>query len=582
MTRHGKRFWLYVLGTVWLFVGTWSSVARADLYGDVSWAIEQVIAHEITTTVIPNLVQKAPQVCYWVPGSLALVQQNRFTALPSQARQEGADAIGYLTENAVLALSKGQRIDITALEAWINDPTSAPVPSGQLLPCDLPKPPNPVCNGVTVSAATLAMKSCAATQSGDLEAACALGLLVRDSIAGDSQSVSNDAQRLAAALVVGAAKAAHVTLDDDQAKQVTVVVLDFLSGKKDLEATLTSPALVNPGTGQPLVDKATLEPILRALAPLHVNGITAGAFIAAAGGTVALCGSSLGANVGPCKVIGALAGGGTTDKVQALEALGQAFFKKDYGLAVGVATDLALGTKCTWANPCEDAVDFKKRLGTGSRLDELTKEFLSKTATFVVDAELSTSQASDAGQGMVDAAETLLSETDTDTGGLHRRPIGWGLVLPTVGLRYGYSPGHLNTAGQSTMRAFPTIDVASLHFPFHYSANWYLGMHVSAFDVLAPLAEAADRPASSLVSGDEVTVWWYGLIAPRADVVVGFPFLSNRLVVGAGIGAHPYRLVALPATRYTYCLFGSTCPDNGDKFVDFGFLEFSLSAKLVL
>jgi len=439
----------------------------------------------------------------------------------------------------------------------------------------LPKPPKPVCNGVTVSAATLAMRDCAAVQSGPREAACALGLLVRDAIAGDSPAVSDDAERLAAALVLQLAKAAGATLTDKQAKDLAEAVLDFLSGKKDLNAALAD---------QPLVGevRTKVESALKVFARLHAGDIAAGSLLAAAAGGEALCRSPLGTNMPLCHVFGALTGTGGEATAADLAAIGQAFFKKDYGLAVGVATDLALGTQCTWLDPCPDDGERKKRVNAakGTFIDELAKEFVAKTATFMVDAELSSSQASDVGQQVVAAAAELLSETDT--GGIQRKDIGWGLILPTIGLRYGYSPGHINAAGQSTMRGYPTVDFVSLHHPFYYSANWYLGLHVSVLDALAPLAEASDRPASSLVSGDEVKATWLGFVAPRADLVVGFPFLSNRLVAGAGVGAHPYRLVPLPAPRFTYCFFGDTCLDNGNKTLDPGFLEFSLSVKLVL
>lgn len=118
----------------------------------------------------------------------------------------------------------------------------------------------------------------------------------------------------------------------------------------------------------------------------------------------------------------------------------------------------------------------------------------------------------------------------------------WHVLYPDFALRASWSPSYVSTSGK-TLRYVASINFLTARFAPYYTKQVYVGVHVSVFDLLGPMAEIALRPNTFVyddsMHNDPAARVFANFIEPRVDVVVGLPALSKHLVVGLGASVRP-------------------------------------------
>jgi hypothetical protein len=632
--------------------------------------------------VIPNAAAKIPGACSYLPGSLRAMQQGRFAALPSVARQEGADAIGYLLWEKIATEAESQKknpaqaaLNVTAAalpekaaDAKIeNDGTtdsSKSTEGGQTAAT--------VCATFFEAMSTRKMSECSSGKVANIndEVGCSLGLLARDAVMDDREGAKSDAKRLALALAMrlvdawpayvtglaatkvelaqievgrivstrtekltieglvtalserlaalaGAPDVAKLAADLDKTKsrqleltkaiaattellegrkalkgktseidtEIVKLEADLAQYKSDAQATANKLEAIFTLSKDPEKGVKELREFLEVVVKQLASAPDDPGFTDDVLGSIRAAAKTCdGKKDHVCTMIRDLVN--ETSKPEAVAFIGllRAVSRRDYGLAVGIGIDATLRPVCTWLNPCTDANERKKRLRDAFKEEpsndrysgELAREFVSHVTVMLVDAKVGT-QAVDSTDVVVGLADELM-ETSGDAAGIRRRIYEpKSVFVPTLAMRYGWIPGHYDAGGVSATHLFFSVEEVNLHGRLLYYENFYLGLHASFIDLLAPFAEMANRPKN--FAGDAKYAVASALFTPRLDVVVAVPSLSRNLLVGAGVGLHMFRLAPKENGTFEYCFLNGSCVDGENGLANFG--EVSLSVKLI-
>jgi hypothetical protein len=165
---------------------------------------------------------------------------------------------------------------------------------------------------------------------------------------------------------------------------------------------------------------------------------------------------------------------------------------------------------------------------------------------------------------------------DTSPNGFARKR-WYGFLIPDFALRASWSSGYLDD-DDSTFRSVASVNVITLRPILRYTEMVYMAAHLSALDLLAPVAEVALRP-STFTYEDEAKNW-ANVVNPRVDMALGLPGVSRHLTLTMGVAlrlATPVLISdpALPTRTYRY----DWAWDDDDTFGRS--LEFGLALKYV-
>ncbi|HEX4422276.1 MAG TPA: hypothetical protein VH165_30395, partial [Kofleriaceae bacterium] len=207
--------------------------AHADWYNDASAIIEQVIEDDISTSVIPNAAARVPALCTYFPASIGAIQQKRYAGLHTVLRKELSDFVGdkiYLEVMALATPAAGVNPGATGSSSHINIKVlAAQKTAGKLSEQQLEsatqqltvasaamtsRTPQVATSSTTcidptgeamfaglTSGATNQMSECAIVQPDvTQEAACAIGITVRDGMDGNNSMLVTDLQRVELAI----------------------------------------------------------------------------------------------------------------------------------------------------------------------------------------------------------------------------------------------------------------------------------------------------------------------------------------------------------------------------------------------
>jgi hypothetical protein len=165
---------------------------------------------------------------------------------------------------------------------------------------------------------------------------------------------------------------------------------------------------------------------------------------------------------------------------------------------------------------------------------------------------------------------------DTSPNGFARKR-WYGFLIPDFALRASWSSGYLDD-DDSTFRSVASVNVITLRPILRYTEMVYMAAHLSALDLLAPVAEVALRP-STFTYEDEAKNW-ANVVNPRVDMALGLPGVSRHLTLTMGVALRLATPVltsdpALPTRTYRY----DWAWDDDDTFGRS--LEFGLALKYV-
>jgi hypothetical protein len=165
---------------------------------------------------------------------------------------------------------------------------------------------------------------------------------------------------------------------------------------------------------------------------------------------------------------------------------------------------------------------------------------------------------------------------DTSPNGFARKR-WYGFLVPDFALRASWSSGYLDD-DDSTFRSVASVNVITLRPILRYTEMVYMAAHLSALDLLAPVAEVALRP-STFTYEDEARNW-ANVVNPRIDMALGLPGVSRHLTLTMGVALRLATPVltsdpALPTRTYRY----DWAWDDDETFGRS--LEFGLALKYV-
>lgn len=122
-----------------------------------------------------------------------------------------------------------------------------------------------------------------------------------------------------------------------------------------------------------------------------------------------------------------------------------------------------------------------------------------------------------------------------------------------------------HSIGKDTLQTYASLDALTIRPWAWYRPSWYVAPQVSLLDLLGPFSEVATRGQLFDDSAHKALVFGLGILAPRAEIMVGSPLLSRNIVVGAGVTVRAYRGVMTGATTAEYCVLGKACATDRNE-----------------
>ena len=444
-------------------------------------------------------------------------------------------------------------------------------------PCQfLPPPGKP-----GTSKATAQMSSCLQPQGTvQAELACAVALTVRDAADGDDNLLSNDAQRVAAALMI--------TLLSEAAPQwkpgsesvwvvaATKLVEDLAQHSPDATtATDFCKALATaPSTGGPVApDPACIADVEKALTIVKTRvslntldqafALVQQVVSDGCSGTPPMFGAKWCSS--PAKNYLMDASGDAVDVITDIRS-------KNYGGAAKTIIDSSQQLTC-------DDPKFKNEPECTEQA-KTVYAFLEALAEYSVDTLVSGAPPAAADATFRQAAIALIEQ---EGGAGVRRSLtkhAAGLWVPEFALREAWRPGHIGPSGGETL-AYPSIDLLRGRLPIPTIGShhqFYLNVHGSLLDPLGPFVEVSTRDASLHGASASPSVFGLGFIVPRVDVEFGVPELSKNLVIGLGGALRLFRAEGVPGAAHYCTVLDGTCAGST---IDSNNVELSAFVKYV-
>jgi len=237
---------------------------------------------------------------------------------------------------------------------------------------------------------------------------------------------------------------------------------------------------------------------------------------------------------------------GTADPENLLRPILSAALNRDYRRLAVVATDAVFSRAsieticCGKPDSCTLAAELYGRLARS-------------IVSYVLMPRGDEDQSIAARAAFKSAAIDVLREVGK-RGGVERKPAAVRFALPTFALRASWSSSYqVSDPDHRSTRFVPTVDWPSFRVQVtREGATPYVGLTLSAIDVLAPLAEVVSRDAEvARMTDKQDSLVWATLIHPRASIQVAMPALTKNtaLVLSGGIrGAGIFKREA----GYTY------------------------------
>ena len=196
-----------------------------------------------------------------------------------------------------------------------------------------------------------------------------------------------------------------------------------------------------------------------------------------------------------------------------------------------------------WLAPetCAKAGDDERSEGNCTALVKY-KNFVLAVVVYVLDVSQDNAPSEATSAAFRQAAVEIVQELATG-GGISRRWFSRTFFLPDLALRVSWSGAYLNES-EGSVRFVASANMLNFRVgPILYKDLYYLAIHASLADPLAPLTEIALRRKVGVTYDSDYKLA-ANLIAPRMDLVFGVPALSKHVVVGAGLSLR----VAAPRT----------------------------------
>jgi hypothetical protein len=440
----------------------------------------------------------------------------------------------------------------------------------------LPSPGKP-----GTSKATAQMSSCLQPQGTiQAELACAVALTVRDAADGDDNLLPNDAQRVAAALMITLLSEASPQWKPGSESvwvvAATKLVEDLAQHSPDATtATDFCKALAAaPSTGAPVApDPACVTDVEKALTIVKTRvslntldqafALVQQVVSDGCSGTPPMFGAKWCSS--PAKNYLMDASGDAIDVISDIRS-------KNYGAAAKEIIDSSQQLTC-------DDPKFKSEPECTEQA-KTVYAFLEALAEYSVDTLVSGAPPAAADATFRQAAIALIEQ---EGGAGVRRSLtkdAAGLWVPEFALREAWRPGHIGPSGGETL-AYPSIDLLRGRLPiptFGSHHQFYLNVHGSLLDPLGPFVEVSTRDASLHGASASTTVFGLGFIVPRVDVEFAVPELSKNLVIGLGGALRFFRAEGVPGAAHYCTMLDGTCTGST---IDSDNVELSAFVKYV-